>query len=225
MATPTERVLGIPELLEDILLHVDMKTLLLSQRVNSRFRDVVLTSPGLLEILHFRQRQAMSSANREDIIAFINPLLFKTNAESTEPNDMEYLPDCTDVVTGKTLSCHTFPVGSSSGFLRVYFTVDDGSATKATSPGQRGTESIDGSWQRMYLFSSLTAEVRRAEVKTWLHDHGPNKRWQLAEPRNWRSSTTEMTFGELLEHAKSVLLHNPVEGWDSVRVLGFTCLF
>ncbi|POR38149.1 Uncharacterized protein TPAR_01665 [Tolypocladium paradoxum] len=50
-----ERVLNLPELLEAILLHVDMTTLLVSvSRVNRSWNAVVSTSPALQQALYFR---------------------------------------------------------------------------------------------------------------------------------------------------------------------------
>lgn len=50
-----ERVLSLPELLEAILLHVDMTTLLVSvSRVNKSWNSVVSTSPALQQALYFR---------------------------------------------------------------------------------------------------------------------------------------------------------------------------
>ena len=47
------RVLNIPELRELILLHLDMKTLLFCQRVNTQWRDVIMASKSLLKKLFF----------------------------------------------------------------------------------------------------------------------------------------------------------------------------
>jgi hypothetical protein len=47
-------VFGTAELFEQILLQVDMKTLLLSQRVNTQWRDTITDSPALQKKLFFK---------------------------------------------------------------------------------------------------------------------------------------------------------------------------
>ena len=51
MASSVHAVFALPELFEMVMIHVDMKTLLLSQRVSTRFRDSIITSPRLLRKL------------------------------------------------------------------------------------------------------------------------------------------------------------------------------
>nr|OQO30499.1 hypothetical protein B0A51_01728 [Rachicladosporium sp. CCFEE 5018] len=71
MASTT--VLTIPELLENILEHLDMKTLLLSQRVNQHFNSVIGSSKNLQEKLYLRHKPSTHLAN--DVT--LNPLLTK----------------------------------------------------------------------------------------------------------------------------------------------------
>lgn len=54
-------VLSIPELLEAILLHVDMKTLLLSQRVDRNWASIMASSIVIQQALFFRPVQEVSS--------------------------------------------------------------------------------------------------------------------------------------------------------------------
>ncbi|KFY08403.1 hypothetical protein V492_06268 [Pseudogymnoascus sp. VKM F-4246] len=54
-------VLSIPELLEAILLDVDMKTLLLSQRVNRNWASIIAASSVLQQALFFQPAQEVSS--------------------------------------------------------------------------------------------------------------------------------------------------------------------
>ncbi|KFY43191.1 hypothetical protein V494_02083 [Pseudogymnoascus sp. VKM F-4513 (FW-928)] len=54
-------VLSIPELLEAILLDVDMKTLLLSQRVNRNWASIITASSVLQQALFFQPAQEVSS--------------------------------------------------------------------------------------------------------------------------------------------------------------------
>ena len=54
-------VLSIPELLKAILLHVDMKTILLSQRVNRNWANIMASSIVIQQALFFRPVQEVSS--------------------------------------------------------------------------------------------------------------------------------------------------------------------
>ncbi|KAL3438220.1 hypothetical protein BDV09DRAFT_118507 [Aspergillus tetrazonus] len=96
----TERALSIPELLEQILLHLDMQDLLTSaQRVNKRWQHIISTSPRLQQTLFFRPiapparpsrqytafpktplgaaRRRELSPYRAQVRATLNPLLVK----------------------------------------------------------------------------------------------------------------------------------------------------
>ena len=68
MATSTERVLNTAELLEAILLQMDLRTLLLSQRVSKTFQTSIAGSPKLQHKLFFRPTKDV--VNRQAI----NPL-------------------------------------------------------------------------------------------------------------------------------------------------------
>ncbi|KAK6431672.1 hypothetical protein LTR95_012167 [Oleoguttula sp. CCFEE 5521] len=70
-------VLALPELLENILGHLDMKTLLLSQRVNNQFKSVIRSSKHLQEKLYLRLKSSTDAVEK----VTRNPLLI-------EPNDM-----------------------------------------------------------------------------------------------------------------------------------------
>ncbi|KAK4500302.1 hypothetical protein PRZ48_008491 [Zasmidium cellare] len=74
--TITDRISSLPvELLEDILLRVDNATLLLSQRVSTRFRDTIVDSPKLQEKLFFRQPLHPTGAAISNFRENFNPLL------------------------------------------------------------------------------------------------------------------------------------------------------
>ncbi|OQO10479.1 hypothetical protein B0A48_03776 [Cryoendolithus antarcticus] len=68
-------VLTLPELLENILGHLDMKTLLLSQRVNTHFKLVIQSSKDLQEKLYFRPKSATKTKCITEVT--LNPLLTK----------------------------------------------------------------------------------------------------------------------------------------------------
>ncbi|KAK5725308.1 hypothetical protein LTR17_013071 [Elasticomyces elasticus] len=92
-APAATRVLGIPELLEAILVRTDAKTLLLSQRVAPYWRDVIrgsislqkklfLRPASLEEALHLTKDETgqvvltRQSPNGATVVAVLNPLLF-----------------------------------------------------------------------------------------------------------------------------------------------------
>ncbi|KAK4540515.1 hypothetical protein LTR36_009153 [Oleoguttula mirabilis] len=69
MASPTEKVVATAELLEAILLNLDTKTLLLSQRTCRAFRDTIAGSTQLQRALFFQQ------SPDADARRVVNPLL------------------------------------------------------------------------------------------------------------------------------------------------------
>ncbi|KAK5688171.1 hypothetical protein LTS10_000149 [Elasticomyces elasticus] len=144
MVTPVERVFGIAELLEAILLPVDMKTLLLSQRVSSVFRDTISTSPRLLEKLYLRQSPAPAVLpHLKDII---NPLIAKNTINSIKYPDR--LPNWTDARTGRDSTGLLFRPFDQA--LRIVLTALD--LTPLTTPFyQQESDQIEASWLRMYL--------------------------------------------------------------------------
>lgn len=74
MATANDRVLGTPELFEAILLELDMETLLLSQSVNTAFKDAIDSSIKLQRALWFKPTPPKEWPKD---VSRINPLLKK----------------------------------------------------------------------------------------------------------------------------------------------------
>ncbi|KAK4500306.1 hypothetical protein PRZ48_008495 [Zasmidium cellare] len=76
-----EKAFNLPEILENVLLRVDAKTLLLSQRVSAQFNATIAASPRLQEKLFFRQPRAPRDET--------NPLLPWENLKgiSISPNE------------------------------------------------------------------------------------------------------------------------------------------
>ncbi|OQN95883.1 hypothetical protein B0A48_18168 [Cryoendolithus antarcticus] len=70
-------VLALPELLRNVLRHLDVETLLLSQRVNTLFKSGIQRSKDLQEKLYFR----LKSSTEFDAEVTLNPLL-------TEPHEV-----------------------------------------------------------------------------------------------------------------------------------------
>lgn len=73
MATASQRVFGITELLEQILLHLPPRDVLLLQRVNGAFRNVTTTSDRLQRKLFFKADLHTDHAPPADFI--LNPFL------------------------------------------------------------------------------------------------------------------------------------------------------
>ena len=80
----TQRLLIISELLEEILLHVPEQELLLSQRVNQTFRNVIKQSPRLQRWLfctadHYQEGNELSELKRNPLLKFFCPHLGGTS--------------------------------------------------------------------------------------------------------------------------------------------------
>ncbi|GLA42698.1 hypothetical protein AnigIFM63309_011246 [Aspergillus niger] len=89
--SPPHRGLLIPEVLERILIHLDIRTLLLSQRVCTAWATIIQESPSLQQALFF----APTQCPEEDII--YNPLLierFPPFFPNTIHNDLAKPRDC-----------------------------------------------------------------------------------------------------------------------------------
>ncbi|KAK3646598.1 hypothetical protein LTR56_000502 [Elasticomyces elasticus] len=209
MATPVERVFGIAELLEAILLPVDMKTLLLSQRVNATFRDTISTSPRLQEKLYLRQIQAPPSSGYRDLEGIknlANTLLVRHNPRIWDWIDLSI---CMDAVTGARISCCAYNTRPPGIHLRLQLEVKDSRSKRDLPQCEGETHQCNGdpSWQRMYLFSYvLPADITHTTVETWLYDGGPNRGWQSQDPQDWHAAVRAMTLGEIYERAKEILL-------------------
>ncbi|KAK6442839.1 hypothetical protein LTR95_000945 [Oleoguttula sp. CCFEE 5521] len=81
----TAAVLTLPELLETIMRHLDMKTLLLSQRVDRQWKSVIKSSKVLREKLFLSIRPCTTGSHA----VTLNPLL--TRQRHNDEND--YCPD------------------------------------------------------------------------------------------------------------------------------------
>lgn len=75
---PITAVFGAAELLEAILFNVDMRTLLLSQRVSKDFKGTISGSPALQEALFFKAETPATTRGRLDGKPMLNPLLRNT---------------------------------------------------------------------------------------------------------------------------------------------------
>lgn len=80
----TQRGLVVPELLENILLHVPERELLLSQRVNQNFRNVIKHSPKLQRKLfytadHYLEGNELSELKWNPLLKFLCPHLEGTS--------------------------------------------------------------------------------------------------------------------------------------------------
>lgn len=93
--TAVQQVLDLPEVIEDILLRVDNKTLLLSQRVSKQFKASIEGSIRIQQKLFFRHPPPDPKGKDGDFADAINPLLpwskvtqemgFKTIMQDSNP--------------------------------------------------------------------------------------------------------------------------------------------
>lgn len=99
------RVFNIPELLEKILIHLDMKTLLLAQRANKLLKDVIGSSAACQKALFFLADE-VADENGEWRAANLNPLLMVKFAailtRSTDINE-QTLKDLCSSLKGRAL--------------------------------------------------------------------------------------------------------------------------
>ncbi|KAJ5788514.1 hypothetical protein N7457_003504 [Penicillium paradoxum] len=72
----TSYVFFLPELVERILINLDMRELLLAQRVSRRWNDIILSSPTLQNKLFFTPAR-ICPQSQENLAVEINPLLLE----------------------------------------------------------------------------------------------------------------------------------------------------
>ncbi|KAK4963217.1 hypothetical protein LTR10_000845 [Elasticomyces elasticus] len=216
MATPTELVFGVTELLEAILLAVDMKTLLLSQRVSSVFRDTISTSPRLLEKLYLRQSPA--PAVLPHVKDIINPLIAKNTIRMIKCPDR--LPKWTDARTGRDSTGLLFRPFDQA--LRIVLTALD--LTPLTTPFyQQESDQIEASWLRMYLYPfQPPADAKHITVQAWLCDRGADAWFTQWDTKACAAKIGGLKMGALIEQAKESLLLMPEEAWADVRAIRLT---
>ncbi|THV54109.1 hypothetical protein BGAL_0034g00300 [Botrytis galanthina] len=81
MSTETPNLLYVPEILTKILSHLDVKTLLLSQRVSKQWAEIIQTSPHLQECLFFKPAPPNVEVTRNPLLAEKFPDWFYTIEE------------------------------------------------------------------------------------------------------------------------------------------------
>ncbi|KAI1820189.1 hypothetical protein F4861DRAFT_524096 [Xylaria intraflava] len=77
---PSDSVFNTVELLECILFELDMRALLMIQRVNSLWRDTIASSPRIQESLYFRPAATQKPPIRNPMLLEAFPLWFLENA-------------------------------------------------------------------------------------------------------------------------------------------------
>ncbi|KAF7915021.1 uncharacterized protein EAE98_011344 [Botrytis deweyae] len=85
MSTETPNPLYVPETLTKILSHLDIKTLLLSQRVSRQWAELIQTSPHLQECLFFKNATRNTEVTLNPLLAEKFPAWFNTIEE--EPSN------------------------------------------------------------------------------------------------------------------------------------------
>jgi hypothetical protein len=157
----TNKVLRTTELLEAILLYVDFKTLLLSQRVDRAWQDTIKASTMLqkklffLPVASFEEAEQLGIPGDEDYLALskavpgengrlalINPLLFRHREHSESE-----LRECAHVTDHISLAKRILP---------------------DTISARRGKSS----WERMYFYQPPQLDEQRAKIypNTYLHE-------------------------------------------------------
>ncbi|KAK6437229.1 hypothetical protein LTR95_006575 [Oleoguttula sp. CCFEE 5521] len=128
------KVLTLLELLKKILLHLDIKTLLFSQRVDRQWQAVITTSLKLQEALFFRQKPSVAGVDT----LRINVLLLQPTTDQCDRWAAGL--GCRDLfdITGKLLTWR--------------------------SPHQRFSRNSDASALRMYLTASPTRGIGRKRL-------------------------------------------------------------
>ncbi|OQN97552.1 hypothetical protein B0A48_16706 [Cryoendolithus antarcticus] len=117
-------VLTLPELLEPILAHLDMKTLLLSQRVNKQWQAAIARSNDLQCALFFRQRPAGSPQEYNPLLLWKEPKDWKVTWCNHCATDHHYALDSGDL-DGTFLICEYWAKDSSSA-MRMYLVSSPG---------------------------------------------------------------------------------------------------
>ncbi|KAK3724124.1 hypothetical protein LTR37_001246 [Vermiconidia calcicola] len=75
--TATQRVLNLPELLENILLSVDVPQLFAVHRVNTAFRVTIVQSKPIRRKMLLEESKGEHATNASDLFSTINPLCFE----------------------------------------------------------------------------------------------------------------------------------------------------
>ncbi|KAK4896105.1 hypothetical protein LTR27_005962 [Elasticomyces elasticus] len=155
-----DRVLGIIELLEHILMHTDMQTLLLAQRVSRTFLNTITNSTPLQQKLFFIQQPACQSGDE----LILNPLIlapsimgrlaFKIGPSGQQSESQvaaqqynHVLFDCLQVLKSERSNKHS---GIHLMLHQLLRDIDLGTAFKGWNYAGKGVVTT-GSWTRMYL--------------------------------------------------------------------------
>jgi hypothetical protein len=141
------RIVGIYELLEQCLLELPMKDILLAQRVSKRFDAIINTSPRLREKLFFTSRLKFETAFK----AHLNPLLMRNDVMAAIPLFFDHkekrLASCYQ--QGYTrLYCRSITATT----VWVYLEFSSDKPSGEFEEGRYQTETLGkGSWERMFI--------------------------------------------------------------------------
>ncbi|KAK3691332.1 hypothetical protein LTR37_018693 [Vermiconidia calcicola] len=143
--TALAAVLATTELLEAVLLELDMKTLLLAQRVSQRFRDVIKASPTLQMKLFFRPATIKQAIKLCDISSQSGVLFLKQNAANWAKPELSELCILNPLLFTNLRAQQSNPRIDLEGLN--------------AGRSKRGGGIVRSSWKRMYLAHGSTMEV------------------------------------------------------------------
>ncbi|KAF2172146.1 hypothetical protein M409DRAFT_17386 [Zasmidium cellare ATCC 36951] len=223
--TTADRISSLPvELLESILLHVDNNTLLLSQRVNTRFHDTIPGSVRLQEKLFFRQPLHSSGVTISNFRENFNPLLPWETIVTRPLYPIPQPPEC--------LPAEVFGFGMDVGLTDVFVEgTSFGNSIWVIAVDFTGETCWAGleSWRRMFLMRDavpglgVLVQWMGRDVKGNL-DGGEETEEEatgllmLDNPEWHRSGTRMATMGKVFDDAKKLAVRKGfVDGDDLVE--------
>lgn len=180
-------VFGIPELLENILSHLDMRTLLLAQRTSQEFAAQIHTSPKLQRALFFRPKEPGTTPIHEEDDGNLwhgqlSPCGFHTKARSAFKIQHVRL---------NPLLLDAFPwLGTNPDMgLTQYDFIE--------SPWANATDAFcrhNASWRRMLLSQPPATSL-------FIDDHRPGGEYksELARTAKWDMGTDGLRMGSLYD--------------------------
>ncbi|KAF2166577.1 hypothetical protein M409DRAFT_54911 [Zasmidium cellare ATCC 36951] len=204
------------ELLEYVLLRVDNKTLLLSQRVNRQFRDTIKESVKLQEKLFFRQPRTGADREVSNFRQNLNPLLpwrrVFVEGLSPQPESPESLPAAEfGFALDVSLGCMDEDDGSSSDNSIWSVNVDFAGAKSWTG---------EETWRRMHLFQDgvplLAAmvkwmgsrvKVKQTDTQQYMSMLTCNLEWLKGGPQ-------KATMGKVFDEAMGLVVRRGLRNDD-----------
>ncbi|KAK5115608.1 hypothetical protein LTR85_009779 [Meristemomyces frigidus] len=168
------RVLGMPELFKDILINLDIKTLLLSQRVCKAFRSTITKSTRLQQALFLKPISAAAFGNGTPIS---NPLLQNRKITVDVYGAHLVVEFCKDDIAEGDMVCSDF-------YATEWY------------DGHNSSDLVKGGWQKMLLFRPAGAcPIRLASHQMW--------HWVDDEDVEWLDEESYLTLGAVARKVTS----------------------